>query len=1016
MKQILRNLSIAALAFVGAMTVSCINQLEEPQQPQEGNTVTLTTTVGIETSPATKALDADGKKTFAAGEKVALIYTKSDGSTKAISEYAIQSEDIHDSGKKATLSFTLTDPKEGAVTLVYPASLASTAADDGIDPVRLQNTQNGTLTTLSANFDAATASDNMTVSGTSAVLSSSINLTNPLCIGEFTIKEGGDDITNKLLRLTVSDGTNQYVVNRLATAGPVYVAMKPISSDKTVTVSATDGLDYYSKTVTSSAHDMLAANNMYPINVTVTKTDDRATPLTFEAVADAGANVTFTLQDVIISAAGTVEYSKDGTNWYTYTSGNAIPLAKGEKVSFRGSKTKYDGSFFSCTNDCYIYGNVMSLVSPTGFETAQCSNSATFWRLFEYNTKIKNHPSKPLMLPATTLTDNCYGQMFRGCTGLTLPPILPATTLPSGCYQGMFDGCTRLTTAPELPATSLNYRCYASMFEGCSGLVAAPVLSATTMGGSCYAEMFSGCTSLTAAPALPATTLVTDCYNGMFSGCTSLTTAPDLPAKALATSCYAGMFSGCTSLTTAPALPATTLATDCYNGMFSGCTSLTTAPDLPAKALATSCYAGMFSGCTSLTTAPVLEARTLVSACYNKMFQNCSNLNRVTCLAIFGGPLLCTAWLDGVAASGTFIQAVNQSWGSGPSGIPSGWTRMEDISTCTGNFTVDNGRTLTGTLANNVQISIADGATVTLDNLSINAAGTLTDGNHAGITCQGNATITLVGTNAITGFDADYPGIQAGPIGTTLTINGSGSLTASCSTKIINSSDHTGYGAGIGGMKGGTCGNITISGGTITAKSVYGAGIGAGMNGQCGNITISGGNVTVETLYDAGECGASIGSGACINVDGGCGDILISGGTVNVSSGVSGAAIGTGKAVDHTNICGNITISGGTVTATSSSDAAAIGTGCAQRAYSDPTNQCGAITITSGITSVTATIGTSTLDIIGRGRNYDCSDRCIVGTITIDGVANATTASSFEHLNSALSNGDKTWTLTPKTP
>ena len=975
MKQILRKLSIAALAFVGVMTVGRSNLEITPIQPHSGldpessGTVTLTTTVGIETSPATKALDADGKKIFAAGEKVALIYTKSDGSTKAISEYAIQSEDIHDSGKKATLSFTLTDPKEGAVTLVYPAALASTTADDGIDQARLQNAQNGTLATLSANFDAATASDNMTVSGTSAVLSSSINLTNPLCIGEFTIQEGSTDITNKLLRLIVSDGTNQYVINRLATAGPVYVEMKPISSDKTVTVSATDGKDYYSKTVTSPALSTLVASNMYPINVTVTKTNDRATPLTFEAKADAGANVVFTLQSSIISADGIVEYSKDGMNWHTYTSGNAISLAKGEKVSFRGSKTKYDGSIFSCTEDCYVYGNVMSLVSLTGFETAQFSANSTFWRLFENNTKIKNDPTRPLMLPATTLADYCYGKMFNGCTGLTLPPVLPATTLANGCYNNMFYGCTGLTTAPELPATSLVYNCYASMFEGCSGLVTAPVLSATTIAGSCYARMFSGCTSLTAAPALPSTTLATNCYYEMFMGCTSLTIAPALPATALAIYCYYGMFQGCTSLTTAPALPAT--------------------------ALAESCYKSMFAGCTGLTTAPVLVAPTLVSGCYDYMFSGCSNLNRVTCLAkdeiYFGN---CAYWLEDVAASGTFIGAAGVDWLS--CGIPYSWTRMEDISTCTGNFTVYDGGTLTGTLANSVQISIDDGATVTLDNLSINADGSLPSNPYAGITCSGDATIILSGTNTVKGMMESAPGIKI-ESGKTLTLSGTGSLTVS--------STGGGHGAGIGGWYNGTGGNLIINGGTITASSNSGAGIGSSEDGSFGTITINGGTIVASS---AG--GAGIGSG----VNGSCGNITITGGNVTATSTSGeegGAGIGGGLCSSRDVACGDILISGGTVTATGGGSGAGIGAGYAIT----KNNTCGTITITDGITQVQATRGSYSPGIIGASKEYD-SGHSQCGTITIDGVANATTASSFEHLNSALSNGDKTWTLTPKTP
>jgi hypothetical protein len=32
--------------------------------------------------------------------------------------------------------------------------------------------------------------------------------------------------------------------------------------------------------------------------------------------------------------------------------------------------------------------------------------------------------------------------MFSGCTGLTTPPELPATTLDNFCYVNMFSGCT----------------------------------------------------------------------------------------------------------------------------------------------------------------------------------------------------------------------------------------------------------------------------------------------------------------------------------------------------------------------------------------------------------------------------------------------------------------------------------------------------------------------------------------------------------------------------------------------
>ena len=191
--------------------------------------------------------------------------------------------------------------------------------------------------------------------------------------------------------------------------------------------------------------------------------------------------------------------------------------------------------------------------------------------------------------------------------------------------------------------------------------------------------MFGG-TSLTTAPELPATTLANYCYSNMFSNCTSLTTAPELPATTLANNCYSGMFDDCSRLTTAPELPATTLANYCYRYMFSYCSRLTTAPELPATTLANSCYDQMFYGCSSLTTAPELPATTLENNCYRYMFYYCSKLNYIKMLATDISASSClTNWVSGVASSGTFVKnpAMN-SLPTGVSGIPSGWTVMND--------------------------------------------------------------------------------------------------------------------------------------------------------------------------------------------------------------------------------------------------------------------------------------------------------------------------------------------------
>ena len=161
--------------------------------------------------------------------------------------------------------------------------------------------------------------------------------------------------------------------------------------------------------------------------------------------------------------------------------------------------------------------------------------------------------------------------------------------------------------------------------------------------------------------------------------------------------------------------------------------------------------------------------------------------------------------------------------------------------------TANNGVTISGTLAADVKVSIADGATVTLDGANINNNSKSGSSNFAGITCLGNATLNLEGgsINNINSSSAGYPGIQAGPSGNTLTIEGTGSLSAQGGSNA----------PGIGGGNGITCGNISLLGGTISACGGDNApGLGCGQNGSCGNINIS---RNVEKINITGGSGAS---------------------------------------------------------------------------------------------------------------------------------------------------------------
>lgn len=311
-----------------------------------------------------------------------------------------------------------------------------------------------------------------------------------------------------------------------------------------------------------------------------------------------------------------------------------------------------------------------------------------------------------------------------------------------------------------------------------------------------------------------------------------------------------------------------------------------------------------------------------------------------------------------------------------------------DLATVTSDIVIADGSTVTGSLGGNYKVSIAAGASVTLNDVTINGADNYSY-SWAGITCEGDATIIISGTNTVKGFYSWYPGIQAGPVGTKLTIDGTGSLTATAGNNaaaIGSASDHSSsgnitinggtinaisslYGAAIGsGYIYSTCGDITINGGTINASpGPYGASIGSGFdNCTCGDIIITSGNITAS----AGDRGAGIGSGYHQSS---CGDITINGGTINASSGTFGASIGSGF---DSSTCGDIKITGGNITASAGNQGAGIGSG-----YEHST--CGDITITGG--TITATSGNPNSNKgtgagIGSGYYYSsCGDITISG-------------------------------------
>lgn len=162
--------------------------------------------------------------------------------------------------------------------------------------------------------------------------------------------------------------------------------------------------------------------------------------------------LTFTpLEDTTFTfSTNALQYSTDnGITWTTLEADTATPtITTGNKILWKQTGLTPSSSegigTFSATGNFEAFGNIMSLYYGDDFigQVDLTGKTYAFLKLFSGNTKLIN--AKNLILPATTLADRCYEEMFMDCTSLTTAPELPATTLASECYVNMFSGCSSL--------------------------------------------------------------------------------------------------------------------------------------------------------------------------------------------------------------------------------------------------------------------------------------------------------------------------------------------------------------------------------------------------------------------------------------------------------------------------------------------------------------------------------------------------------------------------------------------
>ena len=457
--------------------------------------------------------------------------------------------------------------------------------------------------------------------------------------------------------------------------------------------------------------------------------DDPNKPLMLRAIED-NSSVTLRMNGTL---SNTYQTSTNGTDWTDYTLGTGISLNKGESVYFRCSnhpttQTDFDYVHFTMRGKIEAWHNAYSMIS-SDFSSAEASVGEYGMNgLFEHCQSLTK---APLLLNALGI--GCYYGTFIGCTSLTKAPSLPATNLARGCYKVMFGECVSLTQAPELPATTLADNCYERMFSGCRSLKEVRV-SATTTATDALKEWLSNVSVTGDFYCDPNATIFPTGTSGIPKNWRRLNINEEAPAVDDITKplTFKATQDGSTVKLTKIGSPSGDFQTSRDGGntwtdyTIDTAITLNTGDEVSFRAktnrssgqdynnnfhfemtgkieawhnvmslyrtndfatyniVVEGAFYRLFYICTSLTKAPVLPATTLADDCYGYMFSGCGSLNEVHCQMSSSysssqiSSTYAKGWLEGVSSTGTFYTNADANWPSGASGIPTGWTRVNE--------------------------------------------------------------------------------------------------------------------------------------------------------------------------------------------------------------------------------------------------------------------------------------------------------------------------------------------------
>lgn len=295
--------------------------LQTTMQPAEkADGITITATLASKRA-GTKAVADGGDNitvTWAQNEHIAILYTKDE--TNYMADATITAVD--GTTGAATIEFTVESgtPDNTPCQIVYPLSAAKDDHSGVKTAATLLSAQDGTL---NANLDVRVGEGNIRIS--TPGLDVTTQPVAQFAIFKFMVKNADASATIDVKPLTVTIGSQNYVITPASATSELYAAL-PAVSDKTVSFSAT-GSD--SKTYTCSKGGIsFDAGNYYRSTLKMTPhctftAPSRRTGLKFNG---SKSNVAGSPQNLVNAGSAvnaTIYYSTDGgSNWST-----SIPTA-----------------------------------------------------------------------------------------------------------------------------------------------------------------------------------------------------------------------------------------------------------------------------------------------------------------------------------------------------------------------------------------------------------------------------------------------------------------------------------------------------------------------------------------------------------------------------------------------------------------------------------------------------------------------------------------------------------------